>query len=155
MPISAQNTPSLLGTSTDVVWMYLLTITANGSPPLYLVNNNEPVTSRGIEYLPYPFALVLPQDFGDQLPQVQISIDNISLEIVEFIRSELTPPGIKVELVTSAYPDIVEKSLDFLQLRDVTYDAMAITGTLEVVNVLNTRFPAETYDPTRYPALFI
>lgn len=155
MPISVQNTPSLLGTSTDVVWMYLLTITASSGPPLYLVNNNEPVTSRGIEFLPYPFALVLPEDFGDQLPQVQISIDNISLEIVDFIRGEIIAPTIKVELVTSAFPDIVEKSLDFLQLRDVKYDAMAITGTLEVINVLNTRFPAESYDPTRYPALFI
>jgi hypothetical protein len=155
MPISTQNTPSLLTTSTDVVWMYLLTITANNRPALYLVNNNEPITSRGIEYLPYPFSLVLPEDFGDKLPQVRISIDNISLEIVDFIRSEINPPKIKVELITSAYPDIVEKSLDFLQLRDVTYDAMAITGTLEVINVLSARFPAEDYDPTRYPALFL
>jgi hypothetical protein len=39
-------------------------------------------------------------------------------------------------------------------LRNVSYDAMTITGTLEVASVWARKFPAETVDAVRYPSLF-
>ncbi len=121
---------------------------------MYFVNNNEQVVSRGVTYEPFPFALVLPEDTGDRLPKVTITISNISGEIIQAIRAQSTAPDMKVEMVSSAYPDIVEKTLDFLQLRSVNYDAITITGQLEVVNVLTKGFPSESYDPVHFPGLF-
>ena len=150
----SQNTAAIQATSSSVAWLFLLTIEAKDKPPLYLVNNNEPIISRGIEYLPFPFKLNLPSDDGESLPKVSLTISNISNEIIEAIRSELTPPQLTVELVSSAYPNIVEKRLDFLKLRSVTYDAITITGQLEVVNVMTNAFPSEVYDPVHYPGMF-
>ena len=150
----SQNTRAIQATSSPVAWLFLLTIMAKDKPPLYLVNNNEPIVSQGIEYLPFPFQLNLPSDDGESLPKVSLKISNISNEIIEAIRSELTPPELKVELVSSAYPDIVEKRLDFLKLRSVSYDAITITGQLEVVNVMTNAFPSEVYDPVHYPGMF-
>jgi hypothetical protein len=150
----SQNISAIQDTSSPVAWFFLLTIYAKDKPPLYLVNNNEPVMSQGIEYLPFPFQLALPSDDGETLPKISLKISNISNEIIEAIRSELTPPELKVELVSSAYPDIVEKRLDFLKLRSVTYDALTITGQLEVVNVMSSAFPSEVYDPVHYPGMF-
>lgn len=152
--IHAENQRDIQSTSSSVAWLFLLTIEAKGKPPLYLVNNNEVFRSNGIDYQPFPFKLNLPSDTGERLPRIELSISNISNEIIEAIRSEITPPTLTIEMVSSAYPDIVEKRLDFLTLRGVTYDATTITGELEVINVMSSGFPAEVYDPVHYPGLF-
>jgi hypothetical protein len=148
------NQRAIQATSTDVVFHYLLTIRTANNPPLYLVNNSEPVVSRGITYLPYPFALILPQDDAETLPVVSLEIANIAAEIVEAIRGQGTPPELKVEMVSSAFPDTVEVMLDYLRLRVANYDAVAVTGQLESINVLNVRFPKGAYTPVEFPGLF-
>lgn len=149
-----ENIRSIQDTSSPVAWLFLLTIKAKDKPPLYLVNNNEPIISQGIQYEPFPFKLNLPSDDGETLPKISLVISNISNEIIEAIRSELTPPELKVELVSSAYPDLVEKRLDFLKLRSVSYDAITITGQLEVLNVMTNAFPSEVYDPVHFPGMY-
>ena len=152
--VQAINVPPALASSSDVAWLCLLTITAEGAPPLYVVNNSEPVLSRGITFDPYPFEVLLPQDDSESLPQVRLSISNIDRAIIEALRAQAEAPGIAIELVTSADPDTVEKSLTFLKLAQVTFDALVIEGTLDVDDFLSQRFPAENYIPTRFPGLF-
>lgn len=148
------NVPAALASSSDVAWLCLLTITAQDLPPLYVVNNSEPVVSRGITFAPYHFEVTLPTDDSDRLPQVSLVISNVDRAIVEFIRGQQVAPGIAIELVTSAYPDVVEKSLTFLKLTSVTYDAMTVQGSLDVDNFLTQKFPAEAYVPPLFPGLF-
>jgi hypothetical protein len=140
--------------SSPVAWLFLLKIETPSNPPLYLVNNNEEFMSNGINYLPYPFQLVLPEDTGDKLPTVTLTISNIDGAIIEAIRGFSEAPEISVKLVSSAYPDLVEKELNYLKLRNVSYDAMTVTGQLETINVLSRRFPEGTYDPVHFPAIF-
>ena len=149
-----QNVPPALASSASVAWLCLLTITASGAPPLYVVNNSEPVISRGVTYAPYPFSLQLPADDSETLPTVSLVISNVDRSIIEFVRSQQFAPAIVVELVTSLYPDIVEKALDFLTLTAISYDALSLTGTLSVDNFLGQKFPAEGYIPTLFPGLF-
>ena len=152
--VQPQNQADIQATSSSVAWLFLLTIETKDKPNLYLVNNNEVFVSNGIEYQPFPFALALPSDTGEKLPRITLAISNISNEIIEAIRSQSIPPTLTIELVSSAYPDIVEKRLDFLTLRNVSYDATTITADLEVVNILSSGFPAEVYDPVHFPGLF-
>jgi hypothetical protein len=141
---------------TEIAFLYLLTISeADGSNPLYLVNNTENVYSNGKTFVPYPFNLVLGADDGERLPTVTITIDNVSGELTEYIRGMAEPPQIMVELVTTADPNIIEKRLDFLRLRTVTYDALTVSGQLENVNVLTGRFPESSYSPVEFPALYV
>ncbi len=155
MPLNQHNIPDVLSSSSNSAWFFLLTITpASGSEIIRVVNNNEPVLSNGLVYQPYPFSLTLPLDTGDQIPQITLTIDNVDQMLVDAIREMEIAPSIRVQLITSAFPDIVEKDLDFLKLRNVTYDAMSITGTLEVASVWARKFPSERVDPVHYPALF-
>jgi hypothetical protein len=150
-----QNVRYANASSTNAAWFFLLSITpASGDEVIHLVNNNEPVVSNGITYIPYPFNLTLPLDTGDKIPTITLTIDNVDQLLVDAIRELEVAPSIRVQLITSVFPDLVEKDLDFLKLRNVTYDAMSITGTLEVASVWARKFPSEQVDPVHYPALF-
>lgn len=140
--------------SSELVWLFLLTISTPGNPDLCLVNNNESIVSRGVTYQPYPFRLQLPEDTGDRLPVVKLQIDNIAGEIIKAVREFQEPPTIKVEMITNKYPDIVEKSLDSMRLNSVGYDSITIQGELSIVNVLSVKFPSEQYDPVSFPGMF-
>jgi hypothetical protein len=88
MPLDPQNLPDVLASSSNAAWFFLLTITpANAADyPINLVNNNEPVTSNGIVYQPYPFRMTLPLDTGDKIPNITLTIDNVDQLIVNSIR---------------------------------------------------------------------
>jgi hypothetical protein len=143
------------GTRIELVWFYLVSISTPGNPTLYLVNNNEPVTSRGNVYQPFPMDMKLPQEDSDTLPSVEITFFNLANEIVEAIREFRRPPDITIELVTNITPDVVERTIDFAVLRNVTYDAISISGRLDLQNVLTSAIPSEAYTPQRFPGLFV
>ena len=154
MSIAPQNIGPALATSSSVAWLALLTITHPALDALRVVNNSEPITSRGLVFEPYLFRLVLPQDDSESLPQVSLRVANLDRRIIDFVRSQPTPPSIAIELVTSAFPDLVEKSLTFLKLTAVDYDALELRGRLDVDDFLTQRFPAESYVPPLFPGLF-
>lgn len=154
MPVSAQNTAAAIASSSQVAWLALLTITAPGFAPLYVVNNTEPVWSRGIQFVPYPFQVTMPQDDSESLPSVSLVISNLDRAIMEFVRSQRDPPHIAIEIVTSQWPDLVEKSLTFLRMVNISYDAMQVTGQLDVDDFLTGAFPGESYVPPQFPGLF-
>lgn len=155
MPLSAQNTPAVNASTTNTAFFFLLTIRpADDGEEIHLVNNTEPVTSNGITYQPYPFSMSLPLDTGDKIPSIELAIDNVDQLLINAIRELEQAPNLRVQLVTSTFPDLIEKDLDFLRLRNVRYDAMTITGSLEVASVWTRKAIAETVDPIRYPGLF-
>jgi hypothetical protein len=151
---TSNNIGNLFEQNSSVVWMFLLRLTDGNGETIYLVNNNEEVVSKGKTYIPFPFEVTLPADDGTKLPSLSISFANFADEIVTAIRGWITPPTIDIELVTSKYPDIIEKSLIGMTLRGITFDALTVSGTLEVKDILNSKFPSETYSPTRFPSLF-
>jgi hypothetical protein len=152
--VTAANIGSLTASATSVVWLALLRITAPGESAVCLVNNTEPIVSRGLTYSPFPFAVTLPADDSESLPTVTLTLTNVDQSLVDYIRGAIDAPKIEVELVTSAYPDTVEKSLTFLKLGTVQYDSLTITGQLTLDNFLTQAFPAESYTPPYFPALF-
>jgi hypothetical protein len=155
MPLSPINTPAINASSTNTAFFFLLTISPpSGTEKIHLVNNIEPVVSNQVVYQPYPFTMTLPLDTGDKIPTIQLTIDNVDQTLTNAIRELEEAPTIRVQLVTSDFPDLVEKDLNFLQLRNVNYDAMTITATLEVASVWARKFPSETVDPVHYPSLF-
>jgi len=161
-----RNTPSIFATQTDVVWLYLLKLVMTGTPAdggpstLRLVNNSEAIISKcedGITaqtYEPFPFELILPQDDADTLPSAKIRFANFADGLVQAIRGWITPPKVTLYVVTHNYPDVVEKELANLTLRNVSYDSLSINGSLEVNNILTRRFPKDRYDPVFFPGLF-
>lgn len=145
MALSSVAIQSAQALQTGEAWLMLLTIDHTDlTTPFYLVNNTESITSNSVEYIAYPFQIVLSNDDGEHLPKVQLSIDNVDRALVETIRSITDSPDVDIKLVLSSQPDTVELEITDLILREVEYDAFSITGTLYADDILNSRFPADT-----------
>jgi hypothetical protein len=155
MPLTVNGNIEANAISSPVAWLALLTFTLPGQEPLRVVNNTEDVVSRGNTFLSSGFEFILPNDDGESLPQVKLTIPNADRNIIEWIRGFPTAPTLMLEIVLSNAPDVVERSIDWMRLASVNYDALQITGTLVVENVLSAGYPSESYSPTRFPGLIV
>lgn len=140
-------------TSTDVVWLGLLTLYIPGATQRF-VNNPVEIVSRGQTFTPFPFNFTFPADDGESLPKITLTIQNFDNALIEGIRSITQPLQMKLELVTNVQPDVVEVSVEEMVMRSASYDAIQITGVMNIVNILNRQFPADTYTPVQFPAMF-
>jgi hypothetical protein len=148
------NKHSLNTVTLDDAYLFLLTI-RYGEKALKLVNNTEMVIrGKGDTYLPYPFKITLADDDAEKLPTLQLEIDNVDKLLIEAIRGLEEPPTMKLELVLASNPKVVELAIDHLILRSIQYNAMSITGTLEVQNTLTRRFPYDDILADQYSAAF-
>lgn len=146
--------PNILEPALNEALFALITITpADGEDTLRIVNNNEQIVSRGKTYLPYAFTLTLPADTGEGSPTLTMTIDNVDRVLTEIVRELLDPPEVKLELVFSDTPDVVEKTIDFLRLVSAEYDAQSINFTLESFNILMLPAIDQIYDGDQWPDL--
>ena len=145
--------PAIYQTSTNEAFLWLLTIKTS-KETLRLVNNMEDIVSRNDKFTAYPFNISLPVEDGSKQLSLALNIDNVDQVLIEAIRGFLEPPVMTLELVLSSDFDTVEKRIDFLRLSNVEYDQLQITGQLKPNNVLGNAFPATSYDPSQFPALF-
>lgn len=146
-------TPAIYQSTTNEAFLWLLTITTS-KENILLVNNMEDIVSRGKKYTAYPFDISLPVEDGSKALALTLKIDNVDQVLIEAIRGFLEPPVMKLELVLSSDFNTVEKKIDFLRLSNVEYDQLQIRGQLKPNNVLGNSFPASSYDPAQFPALF-
>jgi hypothetical protein len=150
--ISSNARAALYAAQSDEVWLQLLTIEHDDiGAPIRLVDNTEPVTSRGDTYLSFPFMIALPASAQET---VELTVDNVSRELIEEVRSIATPLSITLEVVTASDPDTVEAGPFEFQSRAVEYDVQAMRFTLAFEPLLSEPFPAYTYTPLDYPGLF-
>lgn len=139
---------------TDEVYLVLLTIAHPGlAQPIRVVNNNENATSRGNEFVAYPFEIELPGEDSDQPPLARLRIDNVDRMIVATIREIASPPSVTIEVVLASQPDTVEVAFESLVMRNVSYDAVAVTGEL-VFEQIVVEPVATTMTPAKFPGLF-
>ena len=145
--------PFVNQSSTNEAIFVLLTF-ITPSETIRVVNNNEDVISRGDTFIAYPFTIVLDTDDGESQPEISLTIDNVDLMLMTAIRGILEPPRIKLELVLSSTPDIVEKTIDYLHLDSVQYDALTIQARMRPINILQRKFPVDHYTASRFMDLF-
>ena len=141
-PLAIQATQDL---ETGEAFLYLLVIShPTLVEPWRLVNNTGNVTSLGHEYTAFPFSIVLGDDTGDELPKISLVIDNIERGLVEMIRSQVDPPELAVTLVLASQPDVELSKNENMTLRELSFDAFTISGTLFSDDIMNSRYPAHT-----------
>lgn len=147
---------ALFAQETGEVFLLLLTISHPSlAQPIRVVNNSEDVTSGGWVYQRFPFELALPPETEDAPPTVQLRIANADRQIVQAVRS-LSGAAMTVDLsvVLASSPDTVEAGPYRFTLRDVSYNAAIVEGTLRFEDVLNEPFPADSFTPARFPGMF-
>lgn len=146
---------AVVSQNTDEVFLFLLTLSHVDLPvPIRVVNNTEDVVSVGNTYTAFPFNLVLPQDDGDTLPQVVISLSNVSLEFIDEIRALNGALDVRLDVILASSPDTIEMSISGMKTYTINYDAQNMEAICQVEDVLNMTFPSELYLPSNFPGLF-
>lgn len=136
-------------------FLTLVTLNHSSFPsPLRFVDNTEDITSRGNVFKAFPVAIVLPVDDGESERVVKINFDNVSLELIDEIRTVTTQIGVSLELVLASSPNQVQMSLEELKIGQVSYNASAISCTLVMDDFLGGALTSERYTPTSYPGIF-
>lgn len=124
--------------------------------PIRVNNSGTDIVRGGDIFVAYSFDIQMPEDTSDRLPEVTLSIDNISQEIVTAIR--ILPPRIRptvtVEVVMTSSPTVIEAGPIVFGASSFTYDAMTITCTLAFQPILAEPYPAWTFNPHNSPGLF-
>ena len=141
----------------ETVEVFLLLLTLDHpdlAEPIRVVNNLEPITSRGHSFIAYPFEIALPDEDPDTVARVTLRIDNVDREIVRSLRSITSPLSVGLEVVMAASPDTVEAGPFNMTLAAAEYDALTVTGELAFEDVLNEPFPGHSYVPGEYPGIF-
>ena len=152
--VSAELLAQMYGQESDDPFMMFVTLSHADFDTLYLVNNVVNQTSRGQEYQAFPMTIRLPNDDGETAREVLIDFDNVSLELIDELRSVTTPMDVKIEMILASDVDTVQLSLEELKLRSVSYDKQKISAKLYMDSFLNVELTSEKYTPTKYPGLF-
>lgn len=164
--LSASTLASMYDEETGDGPIMLLTIDHEGLPAPILISSDATqrvretdreviygTVSRGEEFLFFPFEMVLPSDEEGGVPNVRLSIDNLTAEITDAVRELTSPPVILFEVVMMADPDVVEMSLPDFLLTDVEWTRERITATVSMDMLLTERM-GYTYRPTTHPGVF-
>lgn len=112
------------------------------------------VVSRGNEFLYLPFTIQLPIQDDTQTAKAQISVDNISREIIAAARSAGSALKIDLEIVLASDVDNVELSVEGFKLQTLNYDAFTISGEISIDYYDLEPFPAKRFTPTDFEGLF-
>jgi len=149
---------------TEEVFVLLLEVSTAGEPirvALDSENLDTKLTVDGIDthstavtFAGGYFGIELPEEAGENISTVRVSIDNVDRAIVAAIRSANTPPDCNMWVVLRSSPDVVEAGPYYLTLESASYDAMTVTGELAFEDVTNRRYPAHEYTPSNTPGLF-
>ena len=110
--------------------------------------------SRGNDYLFLPAQITLPSQTEEAPPQMRISIDNVSRDLVAEIRALSSPPAFQVELVTADDPDTVLAMWPEFLMANIQYNATTINADLVIETLQAEPYPAGTFTPAEFPGVF-
>lgn len=145
---------AIFASQSSSAFLILLTIDHDDlATPIRVTSDAVDTVSNGDTYSPFPFLISLPNETDDELARVKLTIDAIDRSIIETIRSLSSAPTVEMNVVLSDDTDTVEAGPFNFTLRNVEYDALAVTGDLQFEDILNQQWPADSFDPVNYPGL--
>lgn len=137
----------------EYAFLWLMTI-RDTSTTLHVVNNLEDVTSNGQVFTAFPFEVTLPPDDGGTPQSLKVTTVNASRDLIEIIRGTLEPPTVKLDLITSNNPSLIHKTIDFMQVGGVEYDALTVGFDLVSSSAFARKTQQHTYNQAEFPGLF-
>lgn len=112
-----------------------------------------------VEFIAFAFDLTLPEVQDSGVPELEIKMDNIAVEILQNI--ELAMPQIdKLEVTYRIYLDVDAVSHGphnnpplHLTVTSVSADSRVITAKASIADFVHKRFPSKDYDDVTFPGL--
>jgi hypothetical protein len=136
------------GTGTGTVYTYSERLSENDADVVY------GVVSAGKKYTFLPLEITLPQEDEAQAPRCSIVIRDATRYIIPVIRNLTSPPKVKIDLVLTTSPDVVEVSFDGFYVTNFSYNRDQVTCELQMVNYEREPFPMHSFSPKYFPGLF-
>lgn len=152
--LSNQLLAEMYGQNSSDPFLFLITLSHSSFSTIYLANNTQNIISRGNTYVAFPMKITPPVDDGQSSNTLRLQMDNVSLELIDELRSVTDRIDVKVEMVLASAPDNVEIEYGELKMANASYDAQNIKATLVLDDFLNTGLTSEKYDPANFPGIF-
>ena len=134
-------------------YLMLVTIDTGAGGLVRFVNNNVNVPSRGNTFVALPVSLSISSDDGESVRSADLTLDNVTLELIDWVRSLTEEVPVIIEMVFGDSPDTVESSISNLVIKEATYDDFSITATLSADDDLNQKVPSDTYNALQWQGL--
>lgn len=112
------------------------------------------VTSNGFDYTFLPMEISLPSEDEAQAPRCSILMHDVTRYLTPIIRTISAPPRIKLELVLTKSPDVVEVSFTDFYINNFSYNANTVTADLAMIDYEKEPFPMHSFTPRYFPGLF-
>jgi hypothetical protein len=112
------------------------------------------VVSNGMEYIFVPMQLSLPSEDEAQAPRCSIVLNDVTRYVTPLIRTITSPPRIRLDLVLSKTPDVVEVSFSDFYINSFTYNAESVTADLAMIDYEREPFPMHSFTPRYFPGMF-
>lgn len=144
--------------SSGEVFIVLVELNHSTLPqPIRVTSNGQDTWHNSNRYQQFPFEVDWPEQSDGPPPSVSLKICNVDRTIVEAARTARTAGdriSVRVSLVLASSPSVVESGPYRFDISDITYDAIYVTGTLVLEDLLNAPFPGHEYTPASHPGLF-
>ncbi len=112
------------------------------------------VTSNGFDYIFLPMEISLPSEDEAQAPRCSIVMHDVTRYLTPVIRTITAPPRIKLELVLTKSPDVVEVSFTDFYINNFSYNADTVTADLTMIDYEKEPFPMHSFTPRYFPGMF-
>lgn len=112
------------------------------------------VVSRGENFIFLPMEITLPTEQEAQAPKCSITLHDVTRYIMPIIRQLNGPPSVKLELVLSKTPDVVEASFSEFYMTGIGYNISQVTAQLMMIDYEREGFPKDSFSPLLFPGLF-
>jgi hypothetical protein len=146
---------AVYGEETGEAFIILLELSNPGlSQPIRVSSDSVDTTHNGNTYVAFPFDIALPDDTDENTPTARLTIDNVSREIVQAVRTVTGAVNVNIKIVLASDTETVEAEFPDFQLRDVRYNVLTVEGSLNIEQFAQEPFPAGKFDPARFPGLF-
>lgn len=112
------------------------------------------VTSNDFDYTFLPMEISLPSEDEAQAPRCSIVMHDVTRHLTPIIRTITAPPRIKLELVLTKTPDVVEVSFSDFYINNFNYNADSVTADLAMIDYEREPFPMHSFTPRYFPGMF-
>lgn len=140
---------------TAEVFVTLMRIFVDGFRIAAITDDTQTVTSEGVEYTPWGFTAILPNQTAEAANTCRLQIDNVDLSFARMIKGAVNRKiTVEVAVVMASTPDSIEQGPFVFVLRNIKIDKKHITGELYDDYMADKKFTSLTYSPGDFPGMF-
>jgi hypothetical protein len=112
------------------------------------------VISRSNSYIFLPMEVTMPDESDTNAPKCSITLYDVTRYVMPVARSIDGQPKVKLELIVSSTPDVVEASFSSFYITNFSYTADRVNIEMSMVGYEREPFPQYSFTPAYFPGLF-